>query len=91
MYFKQIQNFAEILCIIIDYYLNNLSIESKDTMRRLIHEIPTKAAINYYKKAYNLLMKRYKEKNLFESFKKYTENAGKIFEMIVEKNLLKVW
>jgi hypothetical protein len=53
--------------------------------------IPTKAAINYYKKAYNLLTRRYGEKNLFGSFKKYTENAGKIVDMIIQKNLLKVW
>ena len=60
-------------------------------MHKLINMIPTKSAINYYKKAYDLLVKRYNEKNLFGSFKKYTENAGKIVDMIVQKNLLKVW
>jgi len=53
--------------------------------------IPTKISIGYYKKAYDLLMKRYNEKSLFGSFKKYSENAEKIVEMIVQKNLLKVW
>ncbi len=60
-------------------------------MHKLIDMIPTKAAINYYKKAYNLLTKRYNQKNLFGSFKKYTENAVKIVDMIVQKNMLKVW
>ena len=60
-------------------------------MHRLIAMIPTKISIRYYKKAYELLMKRYDENSLFGSFKKYSENAGKIVDMIVQKNLLKVW
>jgi hypothetical protein len=60
-------------------------------MHKLIGMIPTKISIGYYKKAYDLLMKRYNEKSLFGSFKKYSENAEKIVEMIVQKNLLKVW
>lgn len=60
-------------------------------MKKLINMIPTKNSINFYKKSYDLLQKRYKEKNLFESFKRYTENAVKIVDLIVQKNLLKVW
>ena len=60
-------------------------------MHKLIGMIPTKISIAYYKKAYELLMKRYNEKSLFGSFKKYSENASKIVDMIVQKNLLKVW
>lgn len=41
-------------------------------MKKLINMIPTKNSINFYKKSYDLLQKRYKEKNLFESFKRYT-------------------
>lgn len=40
-------------------------------MKRLINMIPTKISINFYKKSYDMILKRYQEKKLFDSFKKY--------------------
>lgn len=77
--------------MIVDFCLNSITREAKETMKRLIEMIPTKPSITFYKKAYLLIQKRYAQKNLFGSFKKYSGNATKIVELIVQKNLLKVW
>lgn len=52
-------------------------------MFKIIQLIPTKIAINYYKKSFDLLKTRYQEKTLFVNMRKYFENSSKIVSIVI--------
>jgi hypothetical protein len=48
-------------------------------------------SINFYKKAFDLLRERDKQKCLFKLFKSYSVNSPRIREIINEKRMLDDW
>lgn len=71
-YFPTHSHFQEVLWMIVEHTILNLTKDNQQAIVTLWNKLPTRLSITYYKKAYELLKRRHHEGSLIENIKKYT-------------------